>query len=185
MALKNTAEQYGSLSKFFHWTVAIMVVALLTVGFIMDDISDKALKMQVYNIHKLIGLSVLLLMIMRLLWRLNNVLPEYPPTVPKWARKAARATHDLLYLVLIIMPLSGWIMSSAAGHPPHLGSWSLGIPGLTANKTLAQYGNSLHYVLAWAIPSLILLHIGAALKHHFMDKDEVLLRMLPWAKLKK
>lgn len=182
MSLKNTVTSYGSIAKFFHWTVAFTVIALLIVGFIMGNVQDKALKMQVYNLHKLIGLAVLVLMLLRLVWRLMNVQPGYPAAVPKWECKAARGVHDLLYLVLIVMPLSGWIMSTAAGHPPHLGSYSLAFPGVEVNKAVSYYCNTLHGILAWIIPAVIAIHVGAAVKHHWFDKNEVLLRMLPWAK---
>ncbi len=182
MTLKNTITRYGSIAKFFHWTVAFAVIGLLIVGFIMGNVQDKALKMQIYNVHKLIGLAVLVLMLLRLVWRLINVQPGYPAAVPKWERKAARGVHDLLYLALIVMPLSGWMMSTAAGRPPHLGSWLLAMPGIEVNKELAHYFNTLHGILAWIIPAVLIIHIAAAVKHHWFDKNEVLIRMLPFAK---
>ena len=182
MSLKNTATSYGAIAKFFHWTVALAVIALLIVGFIMGTIQDKALKLQVYNLHKLIGLTVLLLMLLRLVWRFMNVQPGYPAAVPRWERKAARGVNDLLYLALILMPLSGWIMSTAVGHPPQLGSWLIAVPGIEINKTMANFFNTLHSILAWIIPGIIIIHLAAAIKHHWFDKNEVLIRMLPWVK---
>lgn len=182
MSLKNTANHYGAIAKFFHWTVALAVIGLLIVGFIMGNVQDKALKMQIYNVHKLIGLVVLGLMLLRLVWRLINVQPVYPAGVPNWERKAARGVHDLLYLALITMPISGWMMSAAAGRPPHLGRWLLAMPGIEINKGLAHYFNTLHGILAWIIAAALVVHLAAALKHHCLDKNEVLMRMLPFAK---
>jgi cytochrome b561 len=182
MSLKNTATSYGSTTKFFHWTVALCVIALLIVGFMMDDIQNKALKMQVYNLHKLLGLTVLILMLSRLVWRLLNIQPGYPASVPRWEQRAARSVHDLLYLTLIIMPLSGWIMSTAAGHPPYLGSYLIKAPFISVSQSTAQFFNNLHSAFAWIIPGLISIHIAAAIKHHLIDKNNVLLRMLPWVK---
>lgn len=184
MALKNTTTRYGSVAKFFHWIVALAVIALLIVGFLMGGIHDKALKMQVVNLHKLIGVAVLLLMLCRLGWRLVNVQPGYPTSTPAWERKAARGVHDLLYLALILMPLSGWIMSTAAGKAPHLGAWLLTLPGISQSKTLAHFCNNAHSVLAWIIITAVSVHLLAALKHHFIDKNNVLIRMLPWVKMR-
>jgi cytochrome b561 len=182
MQLKNTTTSYGAITKLLHWTVAILVIALLTVGFLMGDISDKTLKMQVYNLHKLLGLGILLLMLSRLIWRLINIQPGYAATIPSWEKRAARAVHDVLYLCLIVMPLSGWIMSTATAHAPHIGSWVLNAPGMVGNQLAGHYAANLHRALAWGIPAFVLLHIVAALKHHFLDKNNVLLRMLPWVK---
>lgn len=183
MSLKNTDTSYGSVTKFLHWIVALSVIALLIVGFIMNDIQDKALKMQVYNLHKLIGLTVLILMLIRLGWRLLNIQPGYPASIPNWEKKAARGIHDLLYLALIVMPLSGWIMSTAAGHPPHLGAWLLNAPWVPASKEIAHFAATIHSIFAWVIPGVVILHIAAAVKHHIIDKNDVLIRMLPWVKV--
>ncbi len=185
MQLKNTTATYGAISKFLHWIVALLVVGLLIVGFVMGDIGDKHIRMQVYNIHKLLGLGVLLLMLLRVMWRIINIQPKYPATVPNWEQRAARAVHDVIYLCLIAMPLSGWIMSTASGHAPHIAGWTMNAPGLAESKELGYLGAKLHFWLAWAIPGVVLLHIAAAFKHHWYYKNEVLLRMLPGTKIDK
>lgn len=182
MALKNTPNSYGTVAKLLHWLVALSAIILLLVGFFMDDIVDKSLKSQIYNLHKLVGLTVLILMLLRLGWRLINFQPGYPASVPIWEQKLARASHDLLYLALIVMPLSGWIMSTAAGHPPQLGAWLIHLPGIPPDTTIKHYAATIHSISAWVIIVAVSLHIAAALKHHFIDKNNVLVRMLPWIK---
>lgn len=178
MALKNTTTGYGSLTKSLHWLIFLFIVSLIPIGFFMGDIPVRSIKFQVYNLHKLFGLLVLLLMIVRLAWRWQNVSPQSPLGVPRWQQKLATCVHYLLYALLIAMPVSGWVMATAAGHYPHL--WSLQLPllGLSKNKLIATIAANIHQILAWTIIVTVSLHILAAIKHHFIDKNEVLTRIL-------
>ena len=178
MSLKNTLNGYGSVARFFHWVIFLLVLILIVVGFIMVGIEDKALKAQIVNVHKLTGLLVLTLMILRGLWALMNVKPLLPFGTPDWEKVAERGMHYLLYLGLIIMPLSGWLGSTWAGRFPHLGDISFKLP-LVPNEDLAGFAfENVHIPLAFILIALVSLHACAALYHHFIKKDNVLRRML-------
>lgn len=183
MGLKNTKSSYGSVTKWLHWLIFFGILGLLIVGFFMDDIADKATKGQVVMLHKSMGLTVLLLGIIRIVWALMNPHPGYSDKVPGWQVFAARSMHFILYALVIAMPLSGWIMSMAAGKTPmYFGLFPVVLPGVPLGRPLAKLANWYHLVLAWTIISFVSLHILAALKHHFINKDNVLKRMLPGGK---
>src|SRR5947209_8543351 len=111
--LMNTENDYGSVTKFLHWLIFFVVISLLIVGFLMDGISNKQIKIEAFMLHKTFGMIVLALMAFRLVWTSVNPRPMYPITTPFWQRIATRTVHALLYILLIAMPLSGWIMSTA------------------------------------------------------------------------
>lgn len=179
MNMKNTLENYGSIAKLFHWIIALLVITLLTVGFIMGNLSEElAIRGSIYTVHKLLGLLVWGLMLFRLAWSLINPKPLLPKKAPRWEKWAVYFVHGSLYVVLLAMPLSGWIMSTAADHAPHLGSLSLPLPGIPISKTLAQNAGAAHEFLAWVLIALVIIHIVAALKHYWIDRDKVLQRML-------
>jgi cytochrome b561 len=177
MTIKNTSVSYGSVSKFLHWLIFVLILGLLVMGYLMDDIADKALRAVVMNIHKLTGLLVLLLVIMRVLWSLINVKPGLSQMTPHYEKWAEKSVHYLLYLVMLLMPISGWVMSSAK-HPPMLGNISLGLP-VPQTKALKDLAFDFHYWIAVAIIVLVSMHVLAALYHHFLKKDDVLRRMWP------
>jgi cytochrome b561 len=169
--------RYSSVSKCFHWAIALIVVVLLIVGFLMGELKE-SIQPTVYTIHKSFGLTVLALMILRLLWITHAGRPPLPVSVPRWEVILSRVVQYSLYFVLIIMPLSGWIMSTAAKHiPVYFGLIEIPFPGIQPNKPLAEFFNQIHITLAWVIIGLVLLHIAGALKHHFIDKDDVLKSM--------
>ena len=174
--LTNTTTTYGSIAKFFHWLIVVLLLAMLVFGYFLDDI-PKAYQGVTYNIHKLTGLTILALMILRAIWALMNVKPELPATDPSWQRSGARIVHLLLYFLVIAMPLAGWIGSSAGGKPPHLGEYKLLLP-VDQSKVLAEAAFDTHNMLAIVIITFLVLHILAALYHYFICKDNVLQRML-------
>ncbi|MBI1327748.1 MAG: cytochrome B [Alphaproteobacteria bacterium] len=177
--LKNTGESYGLIAKSFHWLVGLVVIGLLIVGFLMDDL-QMSVKLTVYFWHKSVGILVLTLMIMRLCWRVYNHAPSALPTHRPWEIVLAHIVHYALYAVLIAMPLTGWLMSSAKGYTVNVaGLFSL--PDLVKpDKRLAEFFVRAHYYLAFTILGLLALHIAGALKHHFIDKD-LTVRRMTWA----
>jgi len=177
MPLSNNKTGYGSVAKFLHWLIFLLVLIMLPLGYFMQDIADKSLQGQVINVHKLIGLSILVLMILRGLWALSNVKPALHH-LPTWQRLGERAVHWLIYIALITMPIVGWIGSSAAGYYPHLGSLRFALP-VPRSKEIDDVSFSIHNTLAIVIIVLISIHILAALYHYFVKKDNVLQRMLP------
>jgi len=178
MPLRNTLDDYGSLSKFFHWFIALLIIFMLILGTSFDFIPKGQTKSLLMQVHKATGLTILALMILRLLWRWINPLPQLPTTTPTWQKLSSRSLHRLLYLILIIMPLTGWMMSTAAGRATNF--WWLfkvNVPFIAKSKPLAQGFSTAHEIIAWTIVCLLGLHILAALKHQIIDKDNVLKRM--------
>lgn len=149
----------------------------------MVDLPVSPQKLKLYSWHKWIGVTVWWLLLLRVGWRLLNVSPSYPEAMPPWQQRVARLTHCLIYLLLLAVPVSGWVMSSALGLPTvYLGLWQL--PDLVAkNKELGETLKILHWILNKTLLAAVCLHAAAALKHHFVDRDDVLRRMLPFVKL--
>ncbi|HSW70518.1 MAG TPA: cytochrome b [Gammaproteobacteria bacterium] len=175
--LFNTGSVYGPLSKFFHWVVGILVILMLSLTFFINDLPNKALKGTIFNAHKLLGLTILTLMLLRLIWALLNKKPSLPNTKP-WERWAEHLVHWSLYLGLLLMPIAGWVGSVAGGKPPRVGLKKLNLP-LEKNEALSDFSFSVHNTLAIILIVLISLHVLAALYHYFFKKDGVLQRMLP------
>ncbi|MGE3919928.1 MAG: cytochrome b [Gammaproteobacteria bacterium] len=177
--LKNTDTTYSSFSKFLHWTIFLLVAIMLGAGFFLDDIPHGAFRTFVITLHKSIGITILFLMLIRLIWALMNTKPKLPPQTHLWEKISEHTVHTLLYIILIAMPLSGWIMSSAAGKPPNF-FWLVQLPlPVPHSSELSDFGFAIHQYLAWTIIILVSIHILAALKHHFINKDNILKRMMP------
>jgi cytochrome b561 len=176
--LKNTENSYGSLTKLFHWTVALLIIAMLVVGNVMTGMENTPTKFEVYFIHKSIGVMVLLLVAMRFSWRLMNIQPRHDD-IAKWQKIASDIVHKLLYVCMFAMPMSGWAMSSAAGRPvSFFGLFTL--PDIVAaDRDMAGIYAEAHELIGWAIVALLCAHVGAALMHHFIFRDRTLKRMLP------
>lgn len=182
--LTNTHQRYGSVSQFFHWTIFFLMALMIICGFVMEDL-PKSWQAMVYLCHKSTGLLILGLVVARLLWRWANKTPTLPNAMPGILKAGARIIHALLYLVLFALPLSGWIMSTAAGRiPTFYGLITIPFPGIEPNKQLAENALDAHEILVFIFLSLLVLHVLAALKHHFIDHDDILRRMLPekWQK---
>ena len=179
MSSDNTTHSYGSGMKFFHWLLTILIIGMIVFGYCLDSIVDKPTKMFCIQLHKSIGLTILALMVMRLLWRWLNISPTLPKDMPLWERFVARLTHILLYVVVFMMPLSGWLASTASGYSPRF-FWLFNVsaPGIANNKALGDFIFNFHVYGAYILIALLVLHILASLKHHFINKDDVLTRML-------
>lgn len=177
--LKNTFNTYGSIAKIFHWLIFFLIFGMIIFGYSLENISKETQAMA-YNLHKLIGLSILCLMLLRIIWALFNPKPLIPLNTRLWERIAERLVHYLLYALVVAMPLVGWVGSSAGGHPPHLGNILIRFP-ITEDKALAKMFMNLHNSIAILLIILISIHVLAALYHHFIRKDDVLKRMLPFS----
>ena len=161
-----------------HWLIGIAVLGMLGAGFYMTDMRISPDKLKIYMLHKSVGLSILALMIFRIVWRLTHRPPALPASLPNWQRIASYVSHGLLYLLLIAMPLSGWLMNSASGFPTKLFG-VLPFPQLIEKSQSAfEFWKYSHGVIAISLCGLIGIHVLAALKHHFIDKDVILNRML-------
>ncbi|PIV33341.1 MAG: cytochrome B [Lysobacterales bacterium CG02_land_8_20_14_3_00_62_12] len=182
MPLKSSPEHWGTLTKFFHWTIAVLVIATMVLGSWMTELAPSADKMRWYALHKSIGLSILLLMLLRLLWRRFDQRPRPAPGLGPIASRVSRTVHASFYLLLIAMPISGWLYNSAANFPLRWFGW-VHVPALVgADPMLKKIALSVHETLFWVILGLLVLHVAGALKHHFMDRDNSLRRMLPFGK---
>lgn len=172
-------ENYTRTAVALHWIIAALIAMALTLGWFMTDMATSPAKLRVYDWHKWTGITVLTLFFVRALWRLTHAAPA-PVPMPPWQRYAAQAGHGLLYALLLLQPLSGWLFSNAAGHSiVYLGL--IPLPDLVAkNASLADNLKELHEASAWVLVVIIGLHILAALKHHYVDHDDTLRRMLRW-----
>lgn len=172
-------ERYTPPAIALHWLVAILIIANLALGLYTVDLPLSPRKLQFFSYHKWIGVTVFLLAAGRLLWRLTHPAPALPATLPPWERVAARWTHVVLYVLFFAAPLTGWLFSSASGiQTVYLGL--LPIPDLLPkDKALAHALKLAHESINYTMAAVIVVHAAAALKHHIIDKDDVLRRMLP------
>lgn len=177
--IRNTDDSWGSPAKFFHWTVAVLVLAQFALGPAAVAARLSPLKLNLFVWHKSIGILILLLMGLRLVWRLTHPSPALPDTMPAWERHAAHFNHALMYATLVAMPLSGWVINSAANIPLRI-FWWIPLPAIVGpDKATAALSASVHLLLFFALVVLLLFHVGAALRHHWVRRNDVLMRMLP------
>jgi cytochrome b561 len=185
MPSRNSPTRYSAVAKAFHWIIAALIVTQFTLAWMADDLPLGAHKLALLARHKSFGMTVLMLAILRLLWRLKNPPPALPPGMTPLERRLARASHAAFYFLLFAMPMTGWLMSSAKNYSVSwfsLFTW----PNLIGkNEAAFDLLRSTHDTLSVVLFSIALLHILAALKHHFWNKDDVLLRMLPLVKIGK
>lgn len=171
--------RYGAVAQAAHWLTALLLVGSFTVGLYMVGLKMSPDKLRLFSYHKWIGVTILAVVLLRLAWRAFHAPPPLPGSMPGWERGAARFTHWMLYALLLAVPLSGWLMSSAKGFQT---VWFgvLPLPDLLSkNPDLGEALETVHYAFNKTLLVLIGLHVAAALKHYFFDRDQVLQRMLP------
>jgi len=178
------AADYSRTAIGLHWLAALAIAGNLAFGLTMVDLPLSPAKLKYYSWHKWAGVTIFLLSALRLLWRLAHPAPALPSSLPAWQRAAANASHHLLYALFFAVPLSGWLFSSAAGFQTvYFGV--LPLPDLLSrNKELADILKLVHRYANYTLAALVVVHVAAALKHHLVDRDEVLARMLPFLKLR-
>ncbi len=170
---------YTRTAVSLHWLVAALIICAFTLGWTMTNMDISPLKLKMFNWHKWVGVTILALAILRLVWRMTHRAPAMV-VMPRWQQMAAHALHGVLYLLMLAMPLSGWIYSNAAGYPiVYLSLWRL--PNLVArNKELAETWEKVHGTLGFLLFLCVIAHVLAALVHHFWHRDDTLRRMLRW-----
>jgi cytochrome b561 len=177
--------RYTALAQGFHWVIAALVVTQFALAWTADDLPLGIHKLALLARHKSFGMTILMLAVLRLLWRFTNPPPALPAGMTPIERALARATHVAFYILLFAMPLTGWMMSSAKNYSVSwfgLFTW----PNLIGQNDAAfTFLKSTHDYLSYALLTIAILHVLAALKHHFWNKDEVLVRMLPFTKSEK
>jgi cytochrome b561 len=178
MQLKNTLTRYGALAQLFHWVIVVLVITQFVLALRAEGLSPIK-KIGVLATHKSIGITILVLAVLRLAWRLFNLVPPQPRGMPRWQELAAHVSHFLLYALLFITPVLGWLMSSARAFSV---SWFglFTLPDfIEPNKAAFERLKDWHEAMAFTLAAIALIHLAAALKHHFYDRDDVLRRMLP------
>lgn len=185
--MRSSLARYDDVAIGFHWLIAILVLGLLAIGKFMTGLEhDDSMRFVLTQWHKTFGITVLLLSVLRLLWRLTNRPPPDPDSLPRWQKLAAHSAHIALYILLFAIPLTGWILVSASPLDvqtllfnvipwPHLPPF----PDLPDREAIAESFKGYHELAGNLLIVVLLAHIGAALKHHFVDRDEILVRMLP------
>lgn len=177
MQLTNTDDRFGFISILLHWIMAILIIALLIIGLYMVRIPISPLKLKLFRWHKEFGMLVLMLVVVRLIWRFSNVIPALW-SLPIWERIAARSVHWMFYFFMFLLPISGWLLSSAAGISVSFFGWFVFPDFISASEPMRLGLTSIHEWLAYILIAVLCLHIAASLKHHFINKDDVLRRML-------
>ncbi len=179
MPLRGTERGWGALVRAFHWLIAVLILAQGIIGLTMVQMGLTPAKVRVFALHKSIGMTILALVLLRIAWRPPERRPLDPPDTPRWQRRAARAAHLALYLLILAIPLSGWWFNSAANAPLVWFGW-FDLPSLTGGLDPVWKPRALllHQTLFWILVALLVVHVGAALWHHFRQHDDVLLRMV-------
>ena len=172
--------RYTRTAIALHWLLAVLIIATFFLGLTMVDMPGiTPTKLKYFNWHKWMGVTVLALALLRLLWRLTHTAPALPATMPQWQRAAATVDHLGLYVLMFAVPLTGYFYSLAAGYPVvYLGKFPLPVL-IDPNPELKPILKDAHYVLNMLLAALVSVHVLAALKHHFIDRDDILKRMLP------
>ena len=182
MTLRNTTQRWGVIAQLFHWLIVALLIVQVTLAEMADDLPNGVRKLSLLARHKSFGITILMLVILRLAWRSLNTHPPLPDNLKPYERSLARLTHGALYTLLFAIPLSGWTMSSARGFPV---SWFgfFQLPDLVPkNHALYEWLVMTHVTLVCVLAAVVALHILGALKHHFVHKDDVLKRMLPFTR---
>jgi cytochrome b561 len=189
MQLKNTAARYGGITQALHWLIVMLIIAQYVLAELADDAGhDKAAhpaaalqQLALLARHKSIGLTIFALAVVRLIWRWYSPPPPLPGTMPRWQVIVAKLTHFAFYALLLLLPMSGLVMSAAANYPVSYFGWFT-IPNVVApDDALKDVMKERHEMLFDTLVVVAVVHVVAALKHHFIDRDDVLRRMLPWA----
>jgi cytochrome b561 len=177
--IRNTVSNWGGVSRWFHWILGIAIVGMIAYGWWMNHIPPRADKLFYRSIHADIGYALLLLMVLRLIWRGINPTPAMPSDTPRWQQIAASVSHWALYLVTFIVAMLGWAMAGA--RAPNYSSWFglFKVPQFTSvDKAAAGFYEDQHILFAYVLLALIVLHVAAAAWHHFVRRDRVAMRMV-------
>jgi len=180
MSVRNTTSTWGAIARLLHWVIAALLVVQFTLAWSADELpEDSPQQLTLIAWHVSFGLTLLALAVARIAWRLANPTPQPPAGAARWERIVAHVTQGLLYLLLLAIPLSGWVMAS--GHGDALAWFGVTVPPLVAKgAAVGRPAHEAHEVLAYLLLVLVGLHVLAALKHHFVAGNDVLRRMRPW-----
>lgn len=178
--LTPVSARYTGTAIALHWLIALAIIGTFSLGLYMSGLPFSPDKLKLYSWHKWAGVTIFLLALTRLAWRATHQPPPLPWNMPAWQRLAAHGTHFLLYVLMLAIPLSGWLMSSAKGVQT---VWFGVVPLpdlLPKNRALGDAMLTVHQTLNFTMAGLVIAHIGAALRHRFINRDDVFQRILPW-----
>ena len=176
--LKNTQDSYGLITKIFHWLIAFAILGLITVGLSMTDMPSSPEKYELYGMHKASGVMVLMLVILRILWRISNKEVMPPKSLSNMMNIKKKIGHYVLYLFMLLMPISGILMTHFSSRDiPVFGLFTIPAAAVK-DPQIAGLFHQVHVLGIWAFITVIILHIGAALYHHFVLKNNILKRMI-------
>jgi len=177
--MRNSASQWGSVAKVLHWVIAIMLLLSLAHGWWMTHLAERSSRLENYTLHATGGYDLLLLLLLRLGWRAYDRAPALPAGTPNWERIAAKSSHGLLYALTLAVCVAGWLLTGTLRRP--LDADLMGIIGISGPALGREYHEMLedtHKIIAYALLALIIVHIAAALRHHFIKRNDILRRML-------
>lgn len=184
MPIKNTSNQWGLVSQLLHWGIALAIFFMIGLGLYMHDLPNNPTKFKLYSLHKSLGLTIFALAFVRLAWRSANVTPTLPDHLKRYEVLGAKASHHLLYALMILIPISGYVINSAANFPLKFWGWFT-IPNWVAeSKQIQEIAADTHALLVYLLIAVVVVHAAAALKHHLVDRDNILRRMVPFWRLK-
>ncbi len=180
----NSAARYSRGAIALHWIIALMIMLNFVLAWVAEDLPDEQRYALIGN-HKAVGITILLLTLLRIVWRLTHQAPPLVETLKAWEAALSRVTHALFYVLMLAIPVAGWALSSAFTKGKPISIFGLfdfpALPVGSDKPTVSMYGE-LHEIAATIMLVLLALHIGAALKHQFIDKDGTVRRMVPWLK---
>ncbi len=174
------SARYTHTAITLHWLIALLVFAAFPLGLYMHDLPLSPYKLRLYSYHKWLGVCVMLFAVIRLSWRVSHRPPALPDSMRGWEKLAAESMHYLLYILLFAIPLSGWLMSSAKGFQTVLFG-VIPLPDIiNKDKFLGEFLQQVHESFNWILLVMVCAHIAASIKHHFIERDDILERMLPF-----
>lgn len=177
-ALRNSRNEWGPVAVGLHWLLAILIVGQFALGWAADEAPVSPAKFDLFVWHKSFGVTILLLAALRLAWRLGNPPPDLPSDIPAHEQRLAQVSHILLYTLMLIVPASGWVVADTSRIPFRI-FWSIPTPNLMdANKQASELAAGIHKALVVLLVIAVALHVAAALRHHFVKRNDVLRRML-------
>ena len=181
-------RQYTTVAIILHWVIAALILGQIAGGLYMERVENQAQKFELFQLHKSFGLTIMLLSFARLGWRLSHAAPALPAAMKDWERRVARLTHWAFYGLMIGVPIGGWAMVSASPYAESVPTFIFGVvpwphmpffSGVEDREALTGLISEMHKIGAFATLGLFVLHVGAAIKHHVKDKDDVLASMAP------
>lgn len=171
------SARFGAISIVNHWVIAVLIIGMLVFGLYIDSLGRGPQQLALLQTHKAIGVIVLVLAAWRVLWRIVQGFPNEVAQMPRWQRVSARVVHIALLTAILVMPIAGYVTSSTGGHP--ISMFRLfNMPALPKNEAVSAAAATVHSVVAYILIVLICLHVAAALKHHLVDRDATLKRMI-------